>query len=676
MVAMAATLALAAAARPAQDTGPAEAGVDNTLAPGDDFFGWANGAWLAATPAPAGRARVTAIGQIAEQATRQRAEVIRDAANFDAPDLAASGRKVADFMTAYLDEARIESLGLAAVAPLLEGIDRLADKTALARWLGHHLPADADPTGLGTTVSAHLFGLAVVPGLHGQPRPFAALVQGGLGLGTREAYLDEAEAAVQRRARYREHVARLLQAAGYDRAPRRAEAVLALESALARGHAGAAESDRESNADQRWPRHAFARRAPGLDWPAFFGAAGLGGKAVIVVWQPGALQATAALVASQPLAVWQDYLRFHVLHRHADVLPAALARPAAAWRDLQAGRPEPQPRLQRALAAVEEALPDAVARLYVARHLPPPAQARVQAILEQVAAAFARRVAAVQWLSPATRQRALANLRAVHFGVGYPRRWPDGAGPTIDPGDALGNLQRAEEWKRRQALARLERVLDRDAWFVAPQQPMAVLHYQLNAYNFAAALLQPPKFDAGAGTEASNYGAIGAILGHELSHFVDTLGAPYDERGASRPWWTAADRARYGRAVRPLVDQFAACQPLPGLAIDGRRTLVENLADLAGLASAFDAYRATPAAQTADAAARRGMDRAFFIGFARSWRAQAGEAALRAQLATDTHAPERWRVATVRNLDAWYEAFDVRPGQALYLPPAARVRVW
>lgn len=638
----------------------AEDGVDVRVEPGDDFFAYANGDWLATTSIPPGQGRWGARNQIAATAALQLAQLFRDAG---AASAASPGRKVADFHAAWLDEAGIERKGLAPIAPLLKSVDRLHDKAALARWLGGALRADVDPVGRGIYDASNLFGLAVSFGLHGEANHVAYLLQGGLGLADREAYLDPSAAKQAARARYREHIARLLQGAGFDRAAQRADAVLALETAIARSHASAADSANERNADNRWRRSDFARQAPGLDWPRFFAAAGLSRQPDLVAWQPEAIKGSAALVASQPLSVWKDYLRFHVVQRYAELLPRSIAGPG------------PVPREQRAIAATHEALPEAVGRVYVERHFPPATKARVQAILDQVVAAFGRRVAAVPWMGPETKRVALAKLKTLYFGVGYPQKWPDDSTLRIAADDAVGNLQRVADWRYRHALAKLGRPVDRQEWAIAPQSPAAILNFQINAYNFAAALLQPPKFDPGA-PEAANYGAIGAIFAHEVSHFVDTLGADYDVQGAARPWWTAEDKAKYDAAAQALVEQFSAFRPLPGLAIDGRLTLSENIADLGGLAAAFDAYREALGSRAADPGELRRMDRQFFIGFARSWRARLDDDALRAQIAGDGHAPEPYRVATVRNLDAWYEAFDVRPGHRLYLAPGARVRIW
>jgi predicted metalloendopeptidase len=333
------------------------------------------------------------------------------------------------------------------------------------------------------------------------------------------------------------------------------------------------------------------------------------------------------------------------------------------------------PREQRALTTTQQAMSGILGQLYAERHFPPQQKARVQAIAANVIEAFRQRVAAVTWLSPASKKQALAKLKTVYFGMGYPEKWQDYSDLKIDAADPIGNQQRLVDWNYERALARVGKPVDLTQWWISPQTAGAVLLFQQNAYNFSAALLQAPKFDATA-SDAMNYGAIGAIIGHEASHFVDTLGADYDASRRKLHWWTAEDMAGYEAATRPLVEQFSSYRPLPDMTIDGKRTLVENVADLGGLAAAFDAYRHTLGSKASDKQYVKQLDREFFIGFARAWRSKTRQEALREQLTTDSHAPETFRIATVRNLDAWYEAFDVKPGQTLYLEPEARVRIW
>jgi len=405
-----------------------------------------------------------------------------------------------------------------------------------------------------------------------------------------------------------------------------------------------------------------------MDWAAFFEAAGLGWQPVIVAWQPSAVRGVASLVASRPLESWKDYLRFHVIHQSVDVLPRAFAEAAAEMRR------DGLSREARALATTQVAMADAIGELYAARYFPSDQKARVRAIVANVATAFREHAGRAAWLSPASRQVALAKLDRLYVGIGYPEAREDWSDLRIDAADAFDNAQRLADRTYRHALARLVEPYDRQEWALTPQTAGAVLNFQQNAYLFAAALLQSPKYDATA-SDAATYGAIGAIIGHDMSHFVDVLGADYEPDGRMRRWWTADDAAKFEATAEPIVRQFSACQPLPGLHVDGRLTRTENVADLAGLVAAFEAHRRSLGATAGHADRVRRADREFFIAFAQAFGAKTTETGMRAQLASD-HAPETCRMNTVRNLDAWYDAFDVVPGQRLYLEPPARVHVW
>lgn len=665
------TAAPSICAAPTQPRPVIEAGVAADIRPGDDFFAFANGAWLQATPIPDGEPRWNARNEINDLTRRQVDQLVEDAAG--AP-VGSNARKVANFRAAYLDEATIETRGVTPLAPMMERINVIGDATALTRFLGSELRADVDPLNLGIYDSAHLLGLSVEPGLQGEADHVALLLQGGLGLGDRDLYLSTTPDSQALRIRYERYIGRMLALAGFDQAEQRAARVMALEVAIAQTHATRAASGDERNANNLWTRADFARQAPDIDWGAFFAAAKLSKQQSFVVWQPGAVTGAAALVASQPLATWLDYLRFHVIHAHVEVLPRAFAEEALVLRGGE-GSSQSGSRAQRALPATQQAMSGLLGRLYVERLFPPQQKARVQAIAGNVIEAFRQRVAAVTWLSPASKKQALAKLQTVYFGVGYPEKWDDYDRLRVDAADPIGNSQRLADWNYEQALARVGQPVDTRQWWIAPQTAAAILLFQQNAYNFSAALLQPPKFDPAA-SDAMNYGAIGAIIGHEVSHFVDTLGADYDAARRKAHWWTAQDMAGYEAATRPLVEQFSNYRPLADATIDGKQTLVENVADLGGLAAAFDAYRHTLGSKASDPKYVRQLDREFFIGFARAWRGKARQEALRTQIATDGHAPESFRIATVRNLDAWYDAFDVRPGQALYLAPQARVRIW
>ena len=479
--------------------------------------------------------------------------------------------------------------------------------------LGRGLRADVDPLNWGIYNSSHLLGLSVEPGINAEKTYVAFLLQGGLGLPDREHYISPDPRMQSLRLQYVDYIARLLVLAGFDRPSERAEAVMELETAIARSHASKEASSNDRNADNLWTRADFAREAPGMDWSAFFAAGGLARQKAFVAWQPTAVKGVAELVNSRPVRVWQDYLRFHALHANADVLPGLFADPAQGLQDTVAGSVQPRERAARALEATQRAMGDALGRMYCERYFPAEQKARVRGIVANVVTALRQRVEAITWMSPESRKVAMAKLDALYFGVGYPEKWQDYSGLVVDALDAVGNRRRVEERSYRQAVARLGKPVDMTEWWIAPQTVGAILVFQQNAYNFPAALLQAPKFDPDA-SDAMNYGAIGAIVGHEVSHFVDTLGAEYEANGRMRRWWKPEDLSGYEAAATALVKQFEGYRPFPDAAVNGKLTLTENIADLGGLAAAFDAHRHALGSRAADTEFVRQQDREFFIG--------------------------------------------------------------
>ncbi|MEP6618055.1 MAG: M13 family metallopeptidase [bacterium] len=650
-----------------------ESSVDAHIKPGDDFFAYANGAWLKATEIPAGKERWGVRNELEELARQRVLKLLDDARAEPTGTLA---RKVADFRSAYQNEAAIEAKGLASLKPLLKRIDGVSDRASLARQLGSGMRADVDPLGVGIVKSSHLLGLSVGQSIHGEKTNVAFLVQGGLGLPDRKDYVASDTSAQALRARYQEYICGLLALAGFDRAEERGTAVMTLETALARSQATQEASAADHNADSVWTRADFAKRAPGMDWTAFFSAAGLAKQQEFVAWQPMAVTGAAALVASQPLSAWKDYLRLHAILDYVDVLPRAFGEKALPLRVMATGaQSRLAPRSERAVAATDAAMSGALGRLYSERYFPAEQKARVNVIVANVVRAFTKRVEATTWMSPATKTLALTKLKTLYVGIGYPDQWEDYSDLTVDPTDAVGNLQRVADRNYRRALAQLGKPVDLTRWYNAPQSVGGVLVFQQNAYEVTAALLEPPKYDRTA-SNAAAYGAVGALIGHDVTHYIDVLGADYDTEGRLRHWWNPDETKRFEALGAPLVSQFGAYQPLPGLAVNGKLTLTENIADLGGLAAAFDAYRHTLGSRATDKEYVRQCDREFFIAFAQTFRRKITDGAIRTQVATNDHGPEDSRVATVRNLDAWYDAFDVLPGQRLYLPPAERVRIW
>ena len=394
------------------------------------------------------------------------------------------------------------------------------------------------------------------------------------------------------------------------------------------------------------------------------------------MWQPKAVTGLSALAAREPLDAWKDWLALHAVEKAASCLPKTFVDERFNfYGKALSGIPEQRPRWQRGIDFTNDALGDAVGKLYVERYFPAETKAKAEAMVADLVKAFAKRIDSLAWMSPETKIKAKQKLDTLRVGVGYPERWRDYSGLEIVKGDALGNAQRAELFEYRYHLRKLHQPIDRGEWWMTPQTVNAVNLPLQNALNFPAAIIQPPYFDAHADA-AHNYGSMGAIIGHEISHSFDDQGSQFDAQGRLANWWTKADFDHFRAAGEALAAQFDAYRPFPDLTVNGKQTLSENIADVAGLLAAYDAYRLSLHGK-ADAV-KDGLtgDQRFFISFGQSWRSKVRDAELRREIATDGHAPEQYRADTVRNLDPWYGAFSVQPPQKLYLAPDNRVRVW
>lgn len=650
-------------------------GMDRSVRPGDDFYRYASGTWDRQTSIPGDRSSVTGFAIAVRRAQEQLTAVIQGAAAAGAP-AGSDLRRIGDFYTAFLDTTVIAARGMAPLQPLLARIEAIGDRTALARYMGETLRADVDVINEGDLFTDNVFGLWVDQDFNQPTRNSAALLQGGLMLPDRSYYLDPSPRMAEIRTAYRIHVARMLTLAGVPGAAEKADSILALEMRIARVHATREDTWDVAKGNNHWARTDLEARAPGLDWNTFLSAAELAGLDSVVAWHPGAIRGISALVASQPLASWKALLAYHAIEHRAAVLTAALDREAFEFfgKTLN-GTPERAGRAQRAVEATNTALGFAVGREYVQRHFPASARERAQAMVAGIIRAFDRRIDALDWMSPATKAEAKAKLRTIRVSVGYPDRWPSYDGLELRANDAFGNAERLERFEYRRALEKLRRPVDRDEWTVTPQTVNAFNLPAMNALNFPAAILQPPLFDP-ARPDAMNYAAIGAIIGHEVSHSFDTIGAAFDSQGRLRNWWTPDDSAHFSATTTRLARQYDGYRPLPDLAINGNLTLAENIADLAGLTAAYDAWRASLGGREAPVVGGLTGDQQFFLSFAQTWRAKYREPTLRRILLTDGHAPAPFRALTVRNLDAWYDAFQVAPGEALYLAPDGRVRIW
>lgn len=649
------------------------AGMDRSVAPGDDFFGFANGTWVKNTEIPADQSRVGSFNVISDKTLADTRAILEGAA----ADTQATGetRMIGDYYAAFMDEAAIESRGVAAITPELEAIGGIADKAALATALGGSVRADVDLLNATDVYTDRLFGLWVSVDLLQPDRNAPYLVQGGLGLPDRDFYLEDGRMAELRK-QYQAYIAQVLQLAGVADPATKAQRIVALETRIAQAHATQEDTNDVAKGANPWTRTDLIAKAPGMDWDAFLAAARLGEQQNFMVWQPKAVAGISRLVATEPLEVWKDYLAFHALDRAAPYLPKAFADARFAFHGTALnGTPQQRERWKRAVDDSNQAVGEAIGKVYVERHFTPATKARADEMAKNIIAAFAKRIDALDWMSPQTKARAQAKVAGLTVGMGYPDKWRDYTGLEIKRDDALGNAQRAELFEYQRNIAKLGQPVDHGEWAMLPQTVNAMNVPLENRLVFPAAILQPPFFD-GAADDAVNYGAIGAIIGHEISHGFDDTGALFDETGKLQNWWTPSDLKQFNAAGDALAAQFSSYEPFPGVHVNGRLTLGENIADVAGLATAYDAYQLSLAGKPAPTLDGVSGDQRFFLGFAQAWRSKAREPSLRNALLTNVHAPGQFRALTVRNLDAWYPAFEVKDGQRLYLAPEKRVKVW
>jgi putative endopeptidase len=647
--------------------------MDRSVSPGTDFFLYANGAWLKSAAIPADRSG-TGAGLRVEQIVEERTKAILDEGLRAPPgsDL----RKIGDFYATYLDEAAIESRGLEPLKAKLATIANLKDVRELSAYFGGQLRADVDPLNNSVFHTPHVLGLWVEQDLNEPTRYAPYLLQGGLGLPERTYYLGESGDMQALRKKYVAHLASLARLAGLSDPEGKAGRVFALEKKIAQSHVAREDSDDVGKANNAWGRTDFVDRAPGLDWEAFFNAAGLGGQSSFIVWHPHALTALASLANSEPIETWKEYLTVRAIAEAAPYLTRALADEAFAFekKELEGIQTKP-PRWRDAVDATNEAIGQAVGKVYVERYFPPESKKAVQDLVRNLVTEFGKRIDKLDWMAPETKAKAKEKLATLRVGIGYPDRWIDYAGLEIVRGDLLGNVERARLFDYQRNVGKLRRPVDRDEWAMLPHVVNAVNLPVRNALNFPAGILSPPFFDPRA-TAAANYGAIGATIGHEISHSFDDQGAKFDAHGRYANWWTKDDLARFEASGAALAAQFSAYKPLPGLAVNGKQTLSENIADLAGLGVAYDAWRASLHGEPAPAQDGFSGEEQFFVAFAQSWQEKERDERLRDRLLTDGHAPPHYRVLTVRNLDPWYAAFGVKEGAPLYLKADARVRVW
>ncbi len=660
--------------KPGSEIGIDLSWMDKTVAPGDDFFAYANGTWVKTTEIPADRSRIGGFyiaDLLREKNTRELFDNIVKSNPSSGPDAL-----IANYYKAYLNTDAIDKAGLAPAKADLDAINAIADKKALSAAIGGTLRADTDPLNATNFRTENLFGVFVSQGLNTPGEQLPYLMQGGIGLPEREYYLSADPKMAETRNKYKSYVQTILQDANYPDAAGAAGRIMALETKIAQAHEPIDQSQDFKNGAQVWTRVQLEQKAPGIDWAALLGAAGLSGAQKFDAYHFASIPKLSALVASEPLQNWKDWLAFHTLNQQANVLPKPFRDASFAFNGtVLAGTPQQRPRDALALNATSSALQDAVGKAYVDKYFPASSKAEIQTMVDNLKAAFARRVQAIGWMSPATKQEALKKVQGIVVGVGYPDSWRDYGGVQITADNAYANQKNVALWEYRHQIAKIGKPMDRHEWWMPPQLVNAVNLPVQNALNFPAAILVKPFFDPNADA-AFNYGAIGATIGHEISHSFDTGGALFDAVGAMRNWWTPSDLKSFQTQADALAKQFDAYEALPGLHVNGKQTLNENIADVAGLGAAYEAYRASYKGKEPPVVNGLTGDQRFFIAYAQSWAVKSRPETLRRIVLTNEHAPEQFRALTVRNIDAWYPAFGVKPGQKLYLAPDKRVKIW
>ncbi|NRR33166.1 M13 family metallopeptidase [Oxalobacteraceae bacterium] len=640
--------------------------IDPAVRPQDDFFLYLNGNWLKNTAIPPDKSSWGEFAILREQILPQLRGLIEARQQDKNTKPGSEGRKIADLYASFMDEVHIESMGLRPLAGELSRIQSIRDKKGLPGLI-----ARLDKLGVGTPYSVYVGLDARDP-----TRYAAAIGQSGLGLPDRDYYLDEKYAKVL--AQYRSHIEKTLALAGGKNAAASAEAVVALETALAKAQWNRVELRDPVKRYNKMAIAALAELAPAYDWKHALAAAGVATKTdEVIVDQPGYLKEFNGVLERTELASWQRYFEWQLLRKVSPYLSKPFAElNFAFYGKVLSGASEQLPRWQRGVAVVEFALGDALGKLYVAEYFPPERKARMEGLVANLMAAYRDSIATLDWMGPETREAAQAKLASFRAKIGYPGKWRDYAPLAIVPGDLVGNVLRAANAANARMIARLGRPIDKEEWGMSPQTVNAYYHAELNEVVFPAAILQPPFFDAGA-DDAVNYGAIGAVIGHEISHGFDDKGSQYDGSGMLRDWWSPADRAAFQSRAGQLERQYGAYQPLPGHYLNGALTLGENIADNAGLAIAYKAYQLSLAGQPAPVIDGFSGAQRFYMGFAQIWRVKMRDAQMMIQVQNGPHSPGQFRAnGSLVNQPGFHAAFGTQPGDRMYRAPEQRVLIW
>lgn len=641
-------------------------GLSKTVKPGDDFHRFVNEAWLESATIPTGFPAYSDFERLALVNEARVRDIIDELLKTPQPP-GSTGQQIADMYRAYADEERRNALGMEPIRKDLDAVLAARTRADLIALMTE--PWQAAPIAAGVTIDSA-----------DPTRYLPGVVQSGLGLPDREYYLDEGEAYDAIRTAYRSYIGATLERGGIAGAAETADGILALETKIAKLHWSRAETRDPVKMYRPMTVQEISAYAPGFDWKLFFGKLRFDAAPVLVVNTDSAIQGLANLFAETPIETWRAYLAFHLLDGWADSLSEDWQKAHFEFHDkLLMGVAERRPARDRAIEAVNFVFGAELGRLYVAKWFPAQDRDEVQKMVGYVRDTFRDRIGRLAWMDDQTRTEALAKLEKVVSHIGYPDRWQDRSSIVIRPGDLAGNLKRLMEWGRQDEWKRLGEKRRDWQWPYKAHEVNAGYSPSLNSITFPAGILQAPFFDPAADA-AVNFGAIAAVIGHEFGHGFDDQGSRSDGDGRLRDWWTPKSRQEFERRTAGLVDQFNQYEPVPGLKINGRQNLGETIGDLGGLSIAYDAYRRyVQSEQAGQAPVLDGFtgDQRFFMAWAQVWRSKVTEAEERRRVLSDNHSAGQFRTnGTLRNVDAWYEAFGVKPGDALYLEPAQRVRIW
>jgi endothelin-converting enzyme/putative endopeptidase len=643
--------------------GVATEDMDKSVKPGDDFFAFAEGTWLRNHPIPADKTSAGYNSELPDEIQLQVRKMVEDVTAKPADPIS---QKIGDAYAAWMDQAGIEARGLAPLKPWLARIDAVSNRNQLVRLMSK--PGYAAPIYVGISADQD-----------DPTRYTVAAGQARLGLPTRDYYLLKGDKYDSIRAAYRDYIVQLGKLAGLSDPDGRADRIIALETSLAKDQ-WTPERRRDPVATHNpMTRAQLMKLAPQFNWPENLKEIGLGAAKKVDVAEPSAVAAAGKRIADVPLSTWKEYLTFRFISDHANNLPKAFddARFGFYSKTLN-DVPEQRARWKRGIGMLDNSLGEAVGQLYVAQHWPDATARQAQELVDDVRAAYKDKITNAAWMDEATRKKALEKLDTFDPRIGHPVKWIDYSTLKVSRTDPLANDIATEDFQWKLELKRFPHPVDRTLWEMTPQTVNAYYDPTMNQITVPAAILQPPFFDANA-DPAVNYAETGATtIGHEMGHGFDDEGRQFDAKGRLHDWWTKETAAKYKAKADRLAAQFDQYEPIPGVHIKGKLTLGENLADLGGLEAAYDAYRRY-VARHGEPPVIDGYsgDQRFFIAYAQAWQGKTREGALRTQLLSNPHSPDKYRVdGIVRNFDPWYKAFNVQPGDKLYLPPEQRVHVW